>query len=43
MAKNNLLGKTYTFKNGKYKIEVKDLKIYGSGPRLVIDVLVDGA
>jgi hypothetical protein len=43
MAKNNLVGQTYTFKNGKYKIEVKDLKIYGSGPKLVIDVLVDGS
>jgi len=44
LATTTLLGKEFTFgKKGKKKIKIKDVDIYGSKEKLVIDLLVSGA
>lgn len=43
MAKKFIQGETYFFKDGKYKITVNDINIYGSGKKLVLNLLVDGS
>ncbi|RYU97209.1 DUF4403 family protein [Emticicia agri] len=42
VAKKMFIGKTYDFKEGKYKIEITDLDIYGSNEFLVIKADVKG-
>lgn len=41
MAKKNFLNQT--FKNGKYKVKVIDLNLYGSGEKLVIQAKLEGS
>jgi hypothetical protein len=42
VAKKMFIGKTYDFRDGKYKIEITDLDIYGSNEFLVIKADVKG-
>lgn len=42
VAKKMFIGKTYDFKDGKYKIEITNLDIYGSNEFLVIKADVKG-
>jgi hypothetical protein len=42
VAKKMFISKTYDFKDGKYKIEITDLDIYGSNEYLVIKADVKG-
>jgi len=42
MAKKMFVGQVYDFKDGKYKIEVTDLDIYGSNEYLVIKAMIKG-
>ncbi|WP_337040634.1 DUF4403 family protein [Emticicia sp. 17c] len=43
VAKKMFIGKTYDFKDGKYKIEITDLDIYGSNEFLVIKTDIKGS
>ncbi|UTA66228.1 MULTISPECIES: DUF4403 family protein [Emticicia] len=42
IAKKMFVGQVYDFKDGKYKIEVTDLDIYGSDEYLVIKAMIKG-
>jgi hypothetical protein len=42
VAKKMFIGKTYDFKEGRYKIEITDLDIYGSNEFLVIKADIKG-
>ena len=42
MAKKMQVGQVYEFKNGKYKIKIEDMEVYGSGELLTVKTLVSG-
>lgn len=42
-AKEVFTKETYEFRNGKYKIDIKDLSIYGSGEKMVIQLDLEGS
>lgn len=43
IAKKMFLGEKYEFKNGKYKVEITDLDIYGSDDKMVIRADLKGS
>lgn len=43
IAKKLQVGQTYEFKEGKYKIKIEDLDVYGSGENMTVKTLLSGS